>query len=132
MNNSNTSLGTDFPKKMAEMMIQSFEDGSKWAARMLWDALMTFLDENGMWVFIGLLAVFIFVLFKAMLGRWGSFGSFLYHLFYFGTLFLIGLIWGPEIFIENIFNVICVVILYPVCFLLVGLILDKTGLTRNR
>jgi len=132
MNASSTPLGADFPKEMVEMMIQSFEDGSKWAARMLWDVLMTFLAENWLWVFIGLFAVFILVSFKAILGRWGSLGSFLYNFFYFGTLFVIGLIWGPEIFTEDIFNAACAVILYPICFLLVRFILDKTGLRRHR
>lgn len=132
MNASSTPLGADFPNEMVEMMIQSFEDGSKWAARMLWDILMTFLAENWLWVFLGLLAVFILVSFKAILGRWGSLGSFLYHLFYFGTLFVIGLIWGPEVFTEDIFNAACAVILYPICFLLVRFILDKTGLRRHR
>jgi hypothetical protein len=132
MNATSTPLGLDFPKQVVEMMFQSFEDGSKWAARMLWDVLMTFLTENWVWVFLGLLAIFIFVLLKAMLGRWGSLGSFLYHFFYFGTLFIVGLIWGPEVFTEDIFNALCAVILYPVCYLLVGIILDRTGLKSNR
>lgn len=131
MNASSTQLGTDFPKQVVEIMLQSFEDGSKLAARILWDGLMTFLAENWVWVFIGLLTVFILVSFKAILGRWGSLGSFLYHLFYFGSLFIIGLIWGPEIFTEDIFTAVCAVILYPVCYLLVRYILNKTGLRRH-
>lgn len=132
MNASSTAVGTDYPKEMVEMMIQSSEGGSKWAARMLWDVLITFLVENWVWVFLGLFAVFILVSFKATLGRWGSLGSFLYNFFYFGTLFVFGLIWGPEIFTEDIFNAACAVILYPICFFLVRFILDKTRLRRPR
>jgi len=62
-------------------------------------------------------------------GRWGWLGSVLYNYLYFGTLFVIGLIWGPEIFANDYFE-IALVILYIVCFSLVGVILTKTGLRR--
>jgi hypothetical protein len=67
-----------------------------------------------------------------MMGRWGSLGSLLYNFFYFGTLYIIGLLWGPEIFVDDLFNAACAVVLYPACYLLVGYILERTGLKARR
>jgi hypothetical protein len=113
---------------MANLLFNSIEEGMKQAAQMLWGILMVFLKEHWFAVMIGLLLIFIVVTFKAMLGRWGSLGSFLYNFFYFGTLFVIGLIWGPEVFVNDIFHAACAVLLYPICYFLVGMILEKTGL----
>ncbi len=131
MTPTSTPLGPDFPKQMIDLLMNSFEEGSKWAARMLWDAFLGYLKEHWL-LFIGILFVcFVAVTLKAMMGRWGSLGSFLYNFFYFGALFIIGLIWGPEIFVDDFFNAACAVILYPICYLLVGYILDKTRIKRR-
>lgn len=43
------------------------------------------------------------------------------------VLFVIGLIWGPEVFVSDLFKAACAAILYPV-YLVVGLIiLDRIG-----
>lgn len=97
---------------------------------MLWGVLMGFLSVNWFWVLLVLFVLFIFVTLKAMMGRWGSLGSFLYNFFYFGTLFVIGLIWGPGIFVNDYFNAACATILYPICYVLVGVTLDKMGVRR--
>lgn len=129
---SSSSPNIDFPKQMVVAMSQAMENGSKWATEFWWKILMKFLAENWAWVFLGLFVILIYVSLKAMMGKWGSLGSFLYNLFYFGTLFVIGLVWGPQVFVDDIFNAACAVILYPVCYLLVGIILDKTGLKNRR
>lgn len=130
MTATSTPIVSDFPKQMVNLLLNSIEEGTKQAAHMLWNILISSLKDHWFAVMIALLAIFVFVTFKAMLGRWGSLGSFLYNFFYFGTLFIIGLIWGPEVFVNDIFNATCAVVLYPICYLLVGLILEKTGLKQ--
>jgi len=107
-------------------MPKMFEDASLEAASILWGIFLNFLKTN--WVYIaGFISVaFVAVTVKAMLGRWGSLGSFLYNFFYFGTLFVLGLIFGPGIFLNDWFNAACAIILYPACYWLVGAILVKT------
>jgi hypothetical protein len=65
-----------------------------------------------------------------MMGRWGGLGSFLYNFFYFGILLVIGLISGSEVFVDDYFNVACAIILYPICYVLSGMILDKMRVRR--
>ncbi|MDD2753002.1 MAG: hypothetical protein PHT44_00050 [Candidatus Portnoybacteria bacterium] len=119
-----------FVNELIPWMIQAFEDGMKQAARILWDVLMVILSEHWLAVMIIVFVIFVFVTLKAMMGRWGSFGSFVYNFLYFGILFVIGLVRGPEVFVSDFFQVAVAVILYPVCYLATGFILDKTGLRR--
>ncbi len=122
-----TPLGPDFTKQMINLLFNAMDEGTKQAARMLWSIFMSFLSQHWFAVMGLIFFIFIVVTLKAMLGRWGSLGSFLYNLFYFGTLFVIGLIWGPEVFVNDFFNAACAVILYPVCYIITGVILDKMG-----
>ncbi len=130
MNSTSTPLGQDFPKQVVELLLNAINEGTKQAARMLWNILTTFLSEHWLAVLLVLFVVFIAVTFKAMMGRWGSLGSFLYNFFYFGILLIIGLIWGPEVFVDDYFNAACAVILYPICYVISGMILDKMGVRR--
>jgi len=109
-----------------------FVEAPKEASKLLWyEVLMPILKEH--WLSIGILLFIIFFLvtIKAMLGRWWSLGSFLYNFLYLGILFIIGLIWGPEVFVSDWINFFTTLILYPVCYWIVGWILDKTGLKRS-
>ena len=45
-----------------------------------------------------------------MLGRWGTLGGLIYN-FYTSGLYSSLLIWGPEMFVDDIFNAACAVIL---------------------
>lgn len=110
------------------LLLESLEQGTKDAANMLWNLLLVYLGEH--WLVIGLIlfVVFMVVTIKAMFGRWGALGSFLYNLLYLGILFVIGLIWGPEVFVSNWFGFFTAIILYPICYLLVGWLLDKINL----
>lgn len=112
-------------KDIPSLFISGFEDASKWFVQVLWSALITFLHEHWLTVLLLIFGVMVLALFKAMIGEWGMLGSLLYNLIYFGTLFIIGLIWGPEFFLNDFFNAFCAVILYPVCYKIVGLILKK-------
>lgn len=130
MNSTSTPLSQDFPKQVVGLFLNAIDEGTKQAARMLWGILTTFLSEHWLVVLLLLFVVFVAVTLKAMMGRWGSLGSFLYNVFYFGILLIVGLIWGPEVFVGDYFKAACAVILYPVCYFLVGLILDKMRVRR--
>ena len=80
-------------------------------------------------IMIGILLTIAFAL--ALMGRWGMLGSVLYHYLYFGILFVVGLIKGPEIFVSEYFEIACAIILYPICYFTVGTILDKTGIHKR-
>ena len=106
-----------------------FIEAPKEAAGILWyRVLMPILQEHWLIIGVAIFLVFVIVTMKAMMGRWGALGSFLYNLLYFSTLFVIGLIWGPEVFVSDWINFFTTLVLYPVCFWVVGWILDKTGL----
>ena len=126
-----SSIATEFPKEVVGAFMNAIDDGTKQAARMLWSALMTFFAEHWIAVMIVFFLVFVFATLKAMMGRWGTLGSVLYNSLYFGILLVVGLIWGPDIFTSDIFNAACTVILYPICYLATGIILDKFGVLRR-
>lgn len=122
-------MSQDFFRSMPGLIAE----GMKIGVRMLWyDGLMPIVTKNWLLIMSIILCVFIATTIKAMLGRWGSLGSFLYNFFYFGILFIIGLIWGPEIFVNDIFKTATAVILYPVCYWLSGYVMDKMGVHRRR
>jgi hypothetical protein len=127
MYSTSAPVDSNFAESIVTMFSDAIGEGTKQAAHILWGILISFLKDHWLAVMIALLIVFIIVTFKAMFGRWGSLGSFLYNFFYFGTLFIIGLIWGPGVFVNDIFNAVCAVILYPICYLVVGIILEKPG-----
>lgn len=113
---------------VVSLLIDNLEQGTKDAVNMIWSGLIAYLSDH--WIVFGLIVflIFIVVTIKAMLGRWGALGSFLYNLIYFGTLFLVGLIWGPEVFLNDWFGFFTALVLYPATYLLVGWILNKTHL----
>ena len=92
---------------------------------------MNILAQHWRIVLLGLFVAFIAVTIKALLGRWGSLGNFLYNFLYLGILFVVGLIFGPEIFVKDLFHEVCTLILYPICFYVTGQILTRTGLRRQ-
>jgi hypothetical protein len=125
MISTSTPLGSDFPKQIVNLFINAMDEGTKQAARMLWGIFISILKEHWLFIMVFLFVVFIVLTLKAMVDQWGSLGSFLYNFFYFGILFIIGLMWGPEIFVNDFFNTVCAVVLYPICYIITGLILDK-------
>lgn len=120
----------EFVQSMPTLFINAFEEGMKQGAHLLWSALMTVLSQHWQFIMGAIFVIFIIATLKAMIGQWGMLGSALYNFFYFGTLFIVGLIWGPEVFLNDYFNFACSIILYPVCYFLVGWILRKTGILR--
>jgi hypothetical protein len=95
------------------------------AFRMLWDIGMTYLSGHWVAVTVGLIAIFLIALMRAFVtGRWALLGSIVYNYLYFGALFAVGLIWGPEVFASDLFKIV-LVILYATCFFLTGRFLRK-------
>ena len=128
MATSTIPFGIDDFKQMLDSISRGVEDGTKQAVHILWTALLSNLTAHWLVIIIILFAVFVALTLKAMMGRWGSLGSFIYNFLYFGTLLIIGLIWGPNVFLGDFFKAACTAILYPVCYLITGYILERTGL----
>ena len=131
MNTSTTPFGPDFVNDMVIRTLQSVDEGTKWAYHLFWDSLISFLSEHWLTVISFLVLLFLVALIRAYMGRWGMLGSVLYHYLYFGILFLVGLIKGPEVFVSEYFEIACEIILYPICYKTVGIILDKLGVRRR-
>ncbi len=129
---SATTSGNIFLDEMIKTIPAARVEGMKMAAHIVWDAAMVVLSENVLAIVCFLLFIFAVAMLKAMTGRWGMLGSFLYNFLYFGTLLCIGLIWGPEVFIQDWFRVACTLALYPLCYLVTGKIIDTLGLRTNR
>jgi hypothetical protein len=130
MTTSTTGFGPDEFKKLIDALNKAVEDGTSQAAHMLWSALLSFLAAHALAVMIILFVVLVVAMLKAMMGRWGTLGSVIYNFLYFGILFVIGLIWGPDVFVSDFFHAACTLMLYPVCYAITGYILDKIGV-RN-
>lgn len=114
----------------SEQLLQSVDEGKMIAYRSLWDVCMTFLSEHWVVIAIFLAIVYVTAIVRAFFGYWGMLGSVLYHSLFLGILFVIGLIWGPEVFVSNYIG-IWLALLYFVCYFMVGRILDWTGLRRR-
>lgn len=122
-------FGPDYVRELIPWMMNQFGIATAKALRMFWDIGMIYLAQHWIAVLMVLFAVFVYALFRALLGHWWVLGSVLYNYFYFGTLFVVGLILEPEVFANDYFKIF-LVLLYIVCFTLVGKILTKTGLKR--
>lgn len=123
-------FGPDFVKELIPWMIQQFGIATTKAFRTFWDIGMTYLAQHWIAVLVGLFAIFAIALIRAFVtGRWAMLGSVVYNYLYFGALFLIGLIWGPEVFANDYFKIV-LVLLYIVCFILTGQFLSKIGVRR--
>jgi hypothetical protein len=126
-----TPFGPDFVKELIPWLLKTFGEATAHAYRIIWNAFITLLLQHLILVACVLVLVLVAATVRAAITRrWGWLGSVLYNYLYFGTLFVIGLVWGPEIFANDYFE-IALVILYIVCFSLVGVILTKTGLRRR-
>lgn len=96
-----------------------------------WDIFMSTIKEHWLLILSILFGLLIISIIIALMGRWGFFGSLMYNYLYFGVLFILGLIKGPEVFLNEYFEFFCILLLYPVCYKIVGIILDKTGLKNQ-
>lgn len=131
MNATSTPFGPDFVKELIPYMLQVFDDGTRKAYRMIWDIFMSFVIENWIAILVVLVLLLLVAFVRALAGRWGMLGSVLYNYLYFGILFVYGLVRSPESFVSDYFEIVCALILYPVCYFTVGVILDKLGVRRR-
>ena len=123
-------FGPDFVKELIPWMFARIGEETAKAFRMFWDIGMTYLAQHWVVVLVGLFVILIIALIRAFVtGRWAMLGSVVYNYLYFGTLFLIGTIWGPELFANDYFKIV-LVILYVVCFILTGKFLSQIGIRR--
>lgn len=127
---STPQFGPDFVKELIPWIFDQISIATAKAFRMFWDIGMGYLAEHWVAVLIGLVVIFLVALIRAFVtGRWAMLGSITYNYLYFGTLFIIGLIFGPELFANDYFKIF-LVILYVVCFILTGKFLTKIGVRR--
>ena len=124
---STSTVATELPKEVVKLLMETMDKASHEAARMLWSALLTFLGEHWIGVMVASFFILVFATLNAAIGRWGMLGSVLYNALYFGILFIVGLIFGPDVFVSDVFHAACTVILYPICYGVTGIILEKTG-----
>lgn len=123
-----TSSITPIRPEYMTMFLNAIDESTRKAYQICWDAFMLFLSKNWLVVMIFFVVVLMAALVRAVMGRWDMLGKVLYKYLFWGILLVGGLIWGPGIFLSDFFHLFCTIILYPVCYFLVGKILDKTGL----
>ncbi len=128
MNATSTPFGPEFVKELIPWFLNMIDQSQKQAYQMIWSAVIQLLMEHGGLVigflaFILLLAIFEYF----MTRRWTMLGSVLYSYIYWGIIFLITLIFGPDIFANDWFKIVLVIV-YGLSFYLVGQILKETGI----
>jgi lipopolysaccharide export LptBFGC system permease protein LptF len=114
-------------RSLPGLIAKDMSESAHFVTKACWDSVLSNLTQYWIQLAFILFVLFIILFIKAKLGRWGSLGSYLYNVFYFGTLFILGLIFGPGFFTSDYFKPLCAVILYPLCYWLVGRILIKLG-----
>lgn len=115
-----TPLGPDFPKQMVTMLMDTIDKATKDAYHQLWNILISQIKEHWGFFLIILFIVLLFAFIRYLItGRWAMLGSVIYNYLYFGILFIIGLIFGPEVFANDYFKIV-LAILYLFCFAMVG------------
>ena len=108
-------------------ILQTLEDAAANAFRFWWDIGMKQMEGHWFQAFSILVGVFIFILLVALIsGRWGTLGSFMYNVFYWGVVLGVGLIFGPEVFASD-YAKLGALILWPICYYLSGFFLRKFG-----
>jgi len=124
-------LPENFAQDLISNMLNTYDVLLRKIYHSAWDIFMSTIKEHWLLILSILLGLLIISIIIALMGRWGFFGSLMYNYLYFGFLFILGLIKGPEVFLNEYFEFFCVLLLYPVCYKLVGLILNKLGLRER-
>lgn len=119
-------MNSDFIKQMPIWFLNTIQEATIKDIKIAWNLGISYLLAH-VWIIIGILIIVLFyALFRSFLGHWWVLGSVLYNYLYFGSLLIIGLIWGPEIFVGTYID-IGLFFLYVLCFIAVGKILKKIG-----
>lgn len=127
-----TGFKADLYKDLLTPLRDSIEEGTKHAYRMLWDVFIDLLISHWLLVlsFLGVILLAAFVRY-VVTGRWAVLGSVLYSYFFWGTMFLIGFSFGPEVYANDYFPIVSLV-LWPISYLAAGSILWRIGITGTR
>ena len=122
-------MSPDFIKQMPSWLLNTIQEATVKDIKIMWNLAMSYILAH-IWIVIGiLLIVLVYALFRAFMGYWWVLGSVLYNYLYWGSLLIIGLIFGPEIFAGTYVD-IGLFILYVLCYIVVGKILKKIGVRR--
>ena len=122
-------MSPDFIKQMPSWLLDTIQEATIKDIKIMWNWAMSYFLAN-LWIVIGiLLIVLVYALFRAFMGHWWVLGSVLYNYLYWGSLLIIGLIFGPEIFAGTYID-IGLFILYVLCYIAVGKILKKIGVQK--
>lgn len=124
-------LPENFAQDLINNMLSTYDVLLRKIYHSAWDIFMSTIKEHWLLILSILFGLLIISIIIALMGRWGFFGSLMYNYLYFGVLFILGLIKGPEVFLNEYFEFFCILLLYPVCYKIVGIILDKTGLKNQ-
>ena len=117
----------DFTKQIVDILLGAIPKGTVWAFQFVWNLAISFLLSHLLATIAILVIVLVYAFFKAVMGHWWVLGRVLYTYLYWGSVLIIGSIFGPEIFASTYAD-IGLFILYIICFILVGKILNKTKL----
>ncbi len=127
-----TSSVPDFIRGLVPYMLKIYDDAQVQAYRMIWNVVMSFLAQNLLLVISLLVLVLLLALAEwRITGRWGFLGYVLYHYIYAGALLLIDLIFGPNVFANDYFEVVFA-LLYICGFLITRMILKSLGVRFYR
>ena len=124
-------LPENFAQDLINNMLSTYDVLLRKIYHSAWDIFMSTIKEHWLLILSILFGLLIISIIIALMGEWGFFGSLMYNYLYFGVLFILGLIKGSEVFLNEYFEFFCILLLYPVCYKIVGIILDKTGLKNQ-
>lgn len=124
-------VGFELIKDLIPWMFKAFEEAKAQEFRMIWNVTVPYVLQHLLEV-IGILLIILLVAFLTWLvtDRWFMLGRVLYTYLHGGVLLLIGVIWGPELYANDIFEIINLVT-YMICFIFVGTILDRIGARKR-
>jgi len=123
-------IAESFLEDFTESFINNIQETIKRGYQGIWNALISFLINNWLLILILLIAVFIVAVIVAFSRGPRLLYKVIYNYLYFGIIFIIGLVYGSDIFVNNYFSLICIIVLYPACYLLTRLISEKIGIKK--
>ncbi len=125
MGTTTQPFGADFPKQIATMIGDAIDKITKEIYQALWDMLITLIKEHWGFFLVVLFLILLVAFIRYMItGRWAILGSIIYNYLYFGILFIIGLIFGPDIFASDYIKILLTIV-YIVCYTFVGKIFRR-------
>lgn len=128
MNSTSSPLGPDFAKESLEILMNGIAEATIHTYRVFWEMLLSFLAQHWLGTLATLIAILAYAVVRYLItGRWRVLGSVLYNYLYFGILFTLGLIGGPELYANDYFPIIATIV-YIISFSIVGFILLTTGI----